>query len=147
MSLRRRGSRSRRDHRVGDVSAGKRGDRATVHRDDGARRLRGGRGDDRPRLHRRRHRHTGVDRADSFHEWIGRWDAAFESWRIEDLEVRSIDEDCTLSLFRIYAKGTGSGIELARDEAAIAKFRDGKIVRIAYYNNQAQALEAAGISG
>jgi ketosteroid isomerase-like protein len=66
---------------------------------------------------------------------------------IEDLEVRSIGEDCTLSLSRIYAKGTGSGIELARDDAAIAKFRDGKIVRIAHYNNQAQALEAPAISG
>jgi ketosteroid isomerase-like protein len=85
--------------------------------------------------------------ADSFREWIGRWDAAFESWRIEDLEVRSIGEDRTLSLFRIYATGTGSGIELARDDASIAEFRDGKIVRIAYYNNQAQALEAAGLSG
>jgi ketosteroid isomerase-like protein len=85
--------------------------------------------------------------ADSFHEWIGRWDAAFESWRIEDLEVRSIGEDRTLSLFRIYARGKGSGVELARDDAAIAEFRDGKIVRIAYYNDQAQALEAAGLSG
>jgi ketosteroid isomerase-like protein len=84
--------------------------------------------------------------ADSFHEWIGRWDAAFESWRIEDLEVRSIAEDRTLSLFRIYARGTGSGVELARDDAAIGEFRDGKIVRIAYYNDQAQALEAAGLS-
>jgi ketosteroid isomerase-like protein len=85
--------------------------------------------------------------ADSFHEWIGRWDAAFESWRIEDLEVRSIGEDRTLSLFRIYARGKGSGVELARDDAAIAEFRDGKIVRIAYYNDRAQALEAAGLSG
>jgi ketosteroid isomerase-like protein len=84
--------------------------------------------------------------ADSFREWIGRWDAAFESWRIEDLEVRSVGEDRTLSLFRIYARGKGSGIELARDDAAIATFRGGKIVRIAYYNNQAQALEAAGLS-
>jgi len=85
--------------------------------------------------------------ADSFQEWIGRWDAAFESWRIEDLEVRSIGEDRTLSLFRIYARGTGSGVELARDDAAIAEFRDGKVVRIAYYNDQAQALEAAGLLG
>jgi ketosteroid isomerase-like protein len=85
--------------------------------------------------------------ADSFHEWIGRWDAAFESWWIEDLEVRSIGEDRTLSLFRIYARGTGSGVELARDDAVIAEFRDGKIVRIAYYNDQAQALEAAGLAG
>jgi ketosteroid isomerase-like protein len=85
--------------------------------------------------------------ADSFREWIGRWDAAFESWRIEDLEVRSIGEDRTLSLFRIHVRGTGSGIELARDDASIAEFREGKIVRIAYYNNQAEALEAAGLSG
>jgi len=86
---------------------------------------------------------TGTD---SFYEWIGRWDAAFESWRIEDLEVRAIAEDRTLSLFRIYARGTSSSVELSRDDAVIAEFRDAKIVRIAYYNNQMQALEAAGLS-
>ena len=86
---------------------------------------------------------TGTD---SFYEWIGRWDAAFESWRIEDLEVRAVGGDRTLSLFRIYAKGTGSGVELSRDDAAIAELRDGKIVRIAYYNDRTQALEAAGLS-
>jgi len=42
-------------------------------------------------------------------------------------------------------RGKGSGIELARDDAALAEFRDGKIVRIGYYNDQAQALEAAGL--
>jgi ketosteroid isomerase-like protein len=83
---------------------------------------------------------------DSFYEWVGRWDAAFESWRIEDLEVRAIAEDRTLSLFRIYAKGTGSEVELSRDDAIITEFRDGTIVRIAYYNDQAQALNAAGLS-
>jgi ketosteroid isomerase-like protein len=81
--------------------------------------------------------------SDSFYEWIGRWDAAFESWRIEELEVSAIGQDRTLSLFRIY----GSGVELARDDAAIADYRDDRIVRIAYYNDQAQALEAAAKSG
>jgi len=78
---------------------------------------------------------------------IGRCDAAFEGWRIEDLEVGAIGEDRTLSLFRIYARGTGSRVELARDDAAIADYHDGKIVRIAYYNDQAQALEAAAEGG
>ena len=87
---------------------------------------------------------TGTD---SFLAWMGRWEAAFESWRIEDLEVRAIGDDRTLSLFRIYVRGTGSGVELGRDDAAIADFRDGKIVRIAYYNDQRQALEAAGLPG
>jgi ketosteroid isomerase-like protein len=84
--------------------------------------------------------------ADSFYEWMGRWDAAFESWRIEDVEVRAIDESRTLSMFRIYVKGRGSGVELVRDDGVIAELRDAKIVRIAYYNDQSQALDAAGLS-
>ena len=77
---------------------------------------------------------------------MGRWDAAFESWRIEDVEVRAIDESRTLSMFRIYVKGRGSGVELVRDDGVIAELRDAKIVRIAYYNDQSQALDAAGLS-
>ena len=83
---------------------------------------------------------------DSFYEWVGRWDAAFESWRIEDIEVRAITEDRTLSLFRIYARGRSSRVELSRDDAVITEFRDARIVRIVYYNNHTQALEAAGLS-
>jgi ketosteroid isomerase-like protein len=86
---------------------------------------------------------TGTD---SFYAWLARWDEAWESWRIEDLEVRPVGEDRTISLFKMIAKGKGSGIELARDDAVVAEYRDGKIVRIAYYNDQSQALEATGLS-
>ena len=84
--------------------------------------------------------------ADSFHEWIARWDAAWETWRIEDLEIRPAGEDRTLSLFKMIVTGRGSGIELTRDDAVLTGFQNGKIVRIGYYNDQAQALEAAGLS-
>ena len=84
--------------------------------------------------------------ADSFHAWLARWDAAWETWRLEDLEIRPVGKDRTISLFKMIARGKGSGIELARDDAVLAEFRDGKIVRIGYYNDQAQALEAAGLS-
>jgi ketosteroid isomerase-like protein len=86
-------------------------------------------------------------RTDSFHEWMERWDESWESWRIEDVEIRAVGEERTISLFRVIAKGKGSGIELARNDASIADHRDGKIARIAYYNDQAQALAAAGVSG
>jgi ketosteroid isomerase-like protein len=86
---------------------------------------------------------TGTD---SFYAWLARWNEAWESWRIEDLEVRPVGEDRTISLFKMIAKGKGSGIELARDDAVVAEYRDGKIVRIAYYNDQSQALEAARLS-
>jgi hypothetical protein len=84
--------------------------------------------------------------ADSFYEWIARWDAAWEAWRIEDLEIRSVGEDGTLSLFKMIVTGRGSGIELAREDAVLSEFENGKIVRIGYYNDQRKALEAAGLS-
>jgi ketosteroid isomerase-like protein len=84
--------------------------------------------------------------ADSFYEWMARWDAAWESWRFEDLDARPLGDDRVLSLFKMIVKGKGSGIELSRDDATLAELRDGKIVRIGYYNDQSQALEAAGLS-
>jgi len=42
--------------------------------------------------------------------------------------------------------GRGSGIELTRDDAVLSELQNGRIVRIGYYNDQAQALEAAGLS-
>ena len=49
-------------------------------------------------------------------------------------------------MFRIIATGRGSGVELERDDASLVEFRAGKVVRIGYYNDQRQALEAAGLS-
>jgi ketosteroid isomerase-like protein len=84
--------------------------------------------------------------ADSFYVWLARWDDAWESWRIEDVEIRPVGNDRTISLFKMIVRGKGSGIELTRHDAVLAEYRDGKIVRIGYYNDQAQALEAAGLS-
>ena len=86
---------------------------------------------------------TGTD---SFYTWMARWNESWESWRIEDLEIQALGEDRTISLFKMIVRGRGSGIDLARDDAVLAEFRDDKIVRIGYYNDQKQALEAAGLS-
>jgi ketosteroid isomerase-like protein len=84
--------------------------------------------------------------ADSFYAWMARWDAAWENWTIEDLEIRPVGGDRTISLFKMIVRGKGSGIELTRDDAVVAEYRDGKIVRIGYYNDQSQALQAVGLS-
>ena len=60
--------------------------------------------------------------------------------------MRALGEDRVLSMFRIFAKGKGSGVELSRADASITDLRGGLIVRVAYYNDQGQALEAAGLS-
>jgi ketosteroid isomerase-like protein len=87
------------------------------------------------------------DGQDSFYTWIGRWNEVWEKWRIEDPEYVPVGEDKVLSLFRMVATGKGSGIELSRDDASITEFRDGKVSKIGYYNDQQEALRAAGVEG
>jgi ketosteroid isomerase-like protein len=82
---------------------------------------------------------------DSFLEWVARWDDAWDSWRIEDLEVRAAGNDQAIALFRMVAKGKESGVELARPDAMVASFLGGKAVKLGYYNDQAQALKAVGL--
>jgi ketosteroid isomerase-like protein len=84
--------------------------------------------------------------ADSFLEWLARWDQAWESWRIEDIEVRAAGDDRVIALFRMVAKGKGSGIELTRLDALVASFRAGKAVKLEYYNDQVLALKDVGLS-
>src|SRR6266576_5989795 len=72
---------------------------------------------------------TGTD---SFLEWLARWDQAWDSWRVEDVEVREAGDDQAIALFRMVAKGEGSGIELTRHDALVASFRGGKAVKLGY---------------
>jgi ketosteroid isomerase-like protein len=85
---------------------------------------------------------TGTD---SFLEWLARWDEAWDSWHIENIEIRAAGEDRAIALFQMVAKGKESSIELTRPDALVASFRDGKAVKLGYYNDQATALEAAGL--
>ena len=78
--------------------------------------------------------------------WLERWSAAWDTWRVEDLEIRPAGGDQVVALFRMIAKGRSSGIEVDRLDAITYRIRDGKIVRMAYYNDQEQALEAVGMS-
>ena len=71
---------------------------------------------------------------------------SWESWSLEDVEVRPVGEDRAIGLFLVRAKGKGSGIELSRRDALVCTLRSGKIEELTYYNDQRQALEAAGLS-
>ena len=86
---------------------------------------------------------TGTD---SHRVWLDRWNAAWESWRTEDQEVITVGDDTVLMLLRMIVIGKGSGIELARNDALVARFRDGKIVKLGYYNDQEYERRDAGQS-
>jgi ketosteroid isomerase-like protein len=83
---------------------------------------------------------------DRVRRWVGVWNEAWESWRVEDVQVRSVGEDRAIALFVMRVKGKGSGIELSRRDAMVCTLRAGKIAEVGYYNDQQQALEAVGLS-
>jgi ketosteroid isomerase-like protein len=82
----------------------------------------------------------------SFAKWLGVWNDSWETWRVEDLEIRSVGDDLVVALFLMIATGRGSGIELSRRDAIVCEFRGSKVIKIGYYNDQEQALEAAALA-
>ncbi|MGH2974305.1 MAG: nuclear transport factor 2 family protein [Solirubrobacterales bacterium] len=81
-------------------------------------------------------------------EGIVKWLADFaESWDSYELQLERIVDagDRVVSLFRVKAVGAGSGIPVERDDAIVWTFRDSRLVRIDYFNDQGTALEAAGM--
>jgi ketosteroid isomerase-like protein len=77
-----------------------------------------------------------------YREWVKRWTEGWESTRMENPEFRAVGDDCVVALFRMITIGEHSGLELERDDAVVYRIRGGKIVRVEYYNDQEQALEA-----
>ena len=82
---------------------------------------------------------------EAFRGWVAQWGESWASWRFEDVVIRPAGDESAVALFRMIAAGGSSGIELGRDDAVVAKFRDGRVVNLVYYNDQATALTAAGL--
>jgi ketosteroid isomerase-like protein len=80
---------------------------------------------------------------DGLRAWVERWSEGWESWRMEKPDFRAAGDHAVIALFRIVARGAHSGLELARDDAIVYRIRAGKIYRIEYYNDQAEALRRA----
>jgi ketosteroid isomerase-like protein len=79
---------------------------------------------------------------EGFFAWLGRWNDAWGSWGVEDLEIRAVGDDRVIAVFRMIARGDHSGLELERRDAIVYRLDGGLIVYLAYYNDQDQALEA-----
>jgi ketosteroid isomerase-like protein len=84
--------------------------------------------------------HAGIER------WLGDWSAAWSEFEMEAEEFLESGEHVVVVL-RMRAKGRGSNVTVERQDALVHELRDGKIVRLDYYNNREQALASVGISG
>ena len=79
-----------------------------------------------------------------FMEWLADWSDAWGSFSLEP--ERWIDAgEKVVFIFLLTATGKGSGVELKRRDGMVWTLRDEKVVRLDYYNSDAQALAAAGI--
>jgi ketosteroid isomerase-like protein len=85
------------------------------------------------------HGHDGVRR------WWDNWFQAFPDYKIEVVEARDRG-DVVIATFR--ALGHGAGSELPFEDKAWhgSRWRDGKCVWWQVFTDQAEALEAAGLS-
>ena len=78
------------------------------------------------------------------------WEGIDETF--DDLQLRPqewVDAgDRVATRLRHYGKGKGSGLEIDTElYHQVATFRDGRMVRIEYFAEWAEALEAAGVQG
>jgi len=78
---------------------------------------------------------------------------SFETEDLEAWEERQLDpqrflhvNDLVVVLMHEYRRGRGSGIEVETDTAVVFTVREGRVIRVQPYMDQADALEAAGLS-
>ena len=83
---------------------------------------------------------------DGYFAWLENWSESWDSWRVENLDIRPARDDQVVALFRMIAKGGASGVEVERHDAILYRLKGDQIVRMEYFNDQPKALEAAGLS-
>jgi ketosteroid isomerase-like protein len=81
---------------------------------------------------------------EGYNRWLEDWGEAWGDFSLE--AERWIDAgDKVVVIFQLTARGKGSGVEVKRRDAIVWTVSDGKAVRLDYYNNESQALAAAGL--
>jgi hypothetical protein len=78
--------------------------------------------------------------------WLQDWADAFAEYIVEPEEFIDADDEHVILVLRLYATGRGSGVKVERQDAMVFTIRNGKGVRLDYYNSKQQALESVGLT-
>jgi ketosteroid isomerase-like protein len=94
--------------------------------------------------------HDVMDAADyrghmGFTRWLENWSNAWAEFSIEPEEFIDAGPR-VVTVLGMNATGRGSGVAIERQDAIVCEVRDAKIVRLDYYNNREQALQAVGLA-
>ena len=77
--------------------------------------------------------------AEGWRTWLGTW----EDFRQDVQEVREVEDDVVIVLFRGYGRGKATGVDLAQlrhTSAGVFHLRDGKVTRFEVYFDRERAL-------
>jgi ketosteroid isomerase-like protein len=95
---------------------------------------------------------TGVEGGEHAYRGKDAWASYFahahevwDDWRIEAAEVFEADDDWVVAVFRVIARGAGSGAPVERSRGIAYKLRGGKISQVRGYLDPREALEAVGL--
>jgi ketosteroid isomerase-like protein len=72
-------------------------------------------------------------------------DATLAGFRTEDNRFLDADRERVVHLYRVVARGHGSGVPVTQEMGAVHQLRDGKVLRVDTYLDQRDALEAVGL--
>lgn len=71
--------------------------------------------------------------------------ATLADFRTEEDRFVGGESGRVVHLYRVIARGHGSGVPVSQEMGAVHQLRDGKILRVDTYLDQRDALEAAGL--
>jgi ketosteroid isomerase-like protein len=74
--------------------------------------------------------------------WLEDWGSVWSEWTVEPKDFIDAGEQ-VVAVFDLTATGKGSGVELTREDAIVHALRGGKIARLDYFNDRAQAMRFA----
>jgi ketosteroid isomerase-like protein len=83
---------------------------------------------------------------DGVREWYEGFRAHIGDFQFEVHEVIDAGGDQVVTVHRITATGTTSGVPVEQTASSLITLANGKIVRLQGFETRAQALEAAGLS-
>jgi len=79
-----------------------------------------------------------------FVSWTEDWSSAWAEFATEPEEFLDVGDRVVMT-FSMKATGLTSGVAIERQDAMVFEVRDGKIMRMDYYNSRAQALTSVGL--
>jgi ketosteroid isomerase-like protein len=87
-------------------------------------------------------RYQGLD---GLLEFIGTWTEDFDDWSVDYERLIDTSGDCVVAMVHQRAVGKGSGVPVDQHSGLIFDFEDRRVVRLRFYLEPSEALEAAGL--